>query len=232
MANGIRQTNAGVVTTSSGVAQTVTTGAGLTIDDFESYSTGAVPSPYTAVSTNPPAGVVTTDANSGSQSLNIQGPTATSTFQPTIKKTFSATSSVSELQVAYYEVADSFGGAIRWLSSNGETLCVVGSENPQASVVYGNGSSTRLESSPSPSYNSWRRFTVTPDFASGTFDVLWEDIDGSTGDSSVNGLSFIDNPSDVAEIQFGGEDRTQGSAGGFQQITDTFLVDDTTSLGP
>jgi len=212
-------------------SQTVTVGsAGLTIDDFESYSTGAVPSPYTAVNTNSNAGVVTTDANSGSQSLNIQGATGFSGFDPTITKTFSAVTS-GTVQVAYYETSSPSGGAIRWLDSSGEALCAVGSGNPEAQVVHSNGSATVLDSSPTPEYEAWRRFTITPDFANGTFDVLWEDIDGTSSDSSETGLSFVGNASDVAEIQFGG-DKRPSAAMGAGGIGGTFLVDDSSSLGP
>jgi len=228
MANGIRQTNSGVVQTSSGVVQTVAA-AGLTIDDFESYSTGAVPSPYTAVNTNSNAGVVTTDANSGSQSLNIQGPTGVSGFDPTIVNNFGG-SDPTTFQVTYYETSSPSGGAIRWLDSAGEELCTVGSANPEVQVVYDNGSVTTLESSPSPNYKAWRRFTVTPDFAAGTFDVVWKDIDGSTGDRTATGLGFVDNPSDVAEIQFGG-DKRPSAAMGANNIGGTFLIDDSSSLG-
>lgn len=231
MANGIRQTNTGVVQTSGGVVQTVAVGAGLTIDDFESYSTGGVPSPYSAVNTNSNAGVVTTDANSGSQSLNIQGPTDTNGFDPTITTTFSA-ATPDTVQVTYYETSSPTGGAIRWLDSSGEELCAVGSGNPQAQVVFGSGGSTEvLASSPTPNYGAWRRFTITPDFAAGTFDVLWEDIDGSTADSTATGLAFVGNPSDVGEIQFGG-DKRPGAAMGSNGIGGTFLVDDSSSLGP
>jgi len=210
-------------------SQTVTVGAGLTIDDFESYNTGSVPSPYTAVNTNSNAGVVTTDANSGSQSLNIQGPTGTNGFEPTITQTFAA-ATPDTVQVTYYETTSPSGGAIRWLDSSGEELCAVGSGNPGAQVVHGGGNGTVLASSPSPNYEAWRRFTVTPDFANGTFDVLWEDIDGTSPDATETGLSFVGNPSDVAEIQFGG-DKRPGSAMGANGIGGTFLIDDSSSLG-
>jgi hypothetical protein len=207
---------------------TVTTPASLTIDDFESYSTGSVPSPYTAVNTNSNAGVVTTSANSGSQSLNIQGPTGLNGFDPTITKTFSAVTP-DTIQVTYYETNDPSGGAIRWLDSSGEELCAVGSGNPQVQAVYGNNSYVLMESSPSPDYETWRRFTVTPDFGNGSFDVLWEDIGGSTGDRSQTGLAFVGSPSDVAEIQFGG-DKRPSAAMGANGIGGTFLVDDSSSL--
>lgn len=226
MANGIRQTNSGVVQTSSGVAQTVTTGAGLTTDDFESYSTGSVPSPYTStVNADANAGVVTTDANSGSQSLNIQTRIDGNFFVTSIKNTFTA-KTPNTLEVAYYETSSAFGGAIRWLSSNGDELAVVGTGNPQVMVRSSSGVNT-LTSSPSPNYSAWRRFTLTLDFANGTFDVLWEDLDGSSADKSLSGLSFIDNPSDVAEIQFGGDERN-----GAPMAADsaTILIDDSDSL--
>jgi len=229
MANGIRQTNSGVVQTESGVVQTVeSSGPSLGVDDFESYATGSVPSAYNAVNTNSNAGVVTTSANSGSQSLNIQGPTGTNGFDPTITKTFTAVTP-STVQVVYYETSDPTGGAIRWLDSNGEELGCVGSANPQVQVVHGSNTTTQLTSSPSPNYGAWRRFTLTPDFNAGTFDVLWEDIDGSSPNQSASGLSFVGNPVDVAEIQFGGDGRPS-SAMGANGIGGTFLVDDSSSV--
>jgi len=204
------------------------TATGPQIDDFESYSIGPVPLAYNAVNTNSNAGVVTTDANSGSQSLNIQGPTS-SGFDPTITKTFSATTP-DTIQVTYYETSSASGGAIRWLDSSGEELCEVASDNPGVWVTHGGFKNFNVKNSPSPSYGAWRRFTITPDFPNGTFDVLWEDIDGSSSNVSATGLSFVGNPSDVAEIQFGGSDRGDAPPRGSGGISGTFLIDDSSSL--
>jgi hypothetical protein len=200
MANGIRQTNSGVVQTSSGVAQTV----GLTIDDFESYSTGSLPSDYTAVNNGGPSAVVSSRAFSGSQSLKAEGDTAFGALTPRVERTFSAITP-SELQMVYQEDSDIRGISVQWYGSNGDELCSVGSANPQASVY--NGSGTTLESDPSPNYGEWRRFTITPDFANGTFDVLWEDLTGSTADATASGLSFNESPTDVAKVTIGADGR-------------------------
>jgi len=73
MANGIRQTNNGVVITSSGVAQSVVSTATLTtIDDFETYTVGNdVPSeaPEWGAAGNAPLVVGNTNVANGTQNV-------------------------------------------------------------------------------------------------------------------------------------------------------------------
>jgi len=214
-----------VASNDDSASQTVTVNS-VGIDDFESYSTGSVPSAYNAVNTTSDTGVVTTSANSGSQSLDLNSSFGDSGFLPCITNSFTGEQPPS-IQVAYYEISGTRGGAVRWLDSNGEELMSVGSGNPQVQVVHGAGASTtELTGSPSPDYQTWRRFTLTLDFGAGTFDVLWEDIGGSSSDESASGLSFVGSPSDVGEIQFGADLRPSAS----MRATGTFLVDDTSSL--
>jgi len=185
-------------------SQTVTVGAGPTIDDFESYSTGSLPSDYTAVNNGGPSAVVSSRAFSGSQSLKAEGGTNFGELTPRVERTFSAITP-SELQMVYQEDSSVRGISVQWYGSNGDELCSVGSANPAASVY--NGAGTTLESDPSPNYGEWRRITVTPDFAGGTFDVLWEDLTGSTADATASGLSFNGSPTDVARVTVGADGR-------------------------
>jgi hypothetical protein len=202
----------------------------VSIDDFEVYDpangipTGAGYQDFNADSS---AGVTSAESSSGTQSLNISGGGSPSNgFSANITKQFDPRVT-SGLRVSYYEGSSVGGGAIRWLSSNSEELCTVGTANPQVQVIFGGGSS-EIVNSPSPEYNEFRRFTITPDFSAGKFDVIWEDIGGSSPDAALSGLDFVDNPNDVARVEFGSDSR---GAGGMNASGD-FFIDDSSSLTP
>lgn len=205
MANGIRQTTSGVVETNSGVAQTVISSAPptLTTDGFEDYSTGSLPPEWTAIQSG--SQVTAAHASNGSQSLEAGGQADFGQWTTRVERTLSSPLQPAELTMSYYEDQSVRGIAVRFLDSSNEELFSFGTANPQAAVY--NGSGTTLESSPSPNYNAWRRFTATLDFSAGTFDVLWEDLTGSTGDRTATGLSFNDSPQDVSLIQIGADGR-------------------------
>jgi hypothetical protein len=195
------------------------------IDGFEEYTIGTVPSEYSNVSgTNTPQ-ITDNEASTGSQSFNVGGTgSGSNNFVTNVEKSFSPRVT-SGLRASYLEPSSVGGGAIRWLSSSGEELCTVGTANPQVQVIFGGGSS-EIVNSPTPEYDTWRRFTITPDFNAGTFDVLWGDIDGSSPDAALSNLNFVGNPSDVAKVQFGSDSRGPGE----MNASGNFYVDDVSSL--
>jgi hypothetical protein len=202
----------------------------ITIDGFEVYNpANGIPSGagYEDVNADSSAGVTQAEASDGTQSLNISGGGSPSSgFSTNITKNFDPRVT-SGLRVSYYEGSSVGGGAIRWRSSSGEELCTVGTANPQVQVIFGGGSA-EIVNSPSPEYNAFRRFTITPDFSAGTFDVVWEDLDGSSPDAALSGLDFVGAPDDVARVEFGSDSRGPGG----MNATGDFFIDEVSSLTP
>jgi hypothetical protein len=83
---------------------------------------------------------------------------------------------------------------MNFYDSNGNRMGKVGTNNPEVKIWYGDGSgnliSDEVISSPSPYYEAWRRCTVTFDWSAETFDVTWEDLDGSTADHTSSGYAL------------------------------------------
>lgn len=198
-------------------------GPPVVIDDFESYSNlGTAPGPYKAVGLD--AGLTNAQANSGSQSLNIDGDAGGGGFDPTVVNVLSSSVKPSQVQFAYREVQNVAGGAVRWLDSSGDELLSLGSGNPQVQIY--NGSTILLDPTPSPNYDTWRKFTVTNiDFSANTCDVNWTDIGGSTQDYSRTGVSFTDSPSDIAEVQMGADSRPPAEMS-VTNVAGNFYIDD------
>ena len=178
-------------------------------ETWQDYTVGQFPpSPYIEVDTA--GGQLIDDARSigsSDRSFHVDGNhgDVDDTFDPLARSTFDARQQET-LEVHYNETSNSQGQAWRWLDDTGDEICAVVADNPQV-YIYSGGGSTAVESSPSPSYNEWRRFEVTIDWSAGTFSVLWEDLTGGTGDRTVSGLSFVDNPQNVAQWEMGNDKR-------------------------
>lgn len=97
----------------------------------------------------------------------------------------------------YWETQNISGFGIHLYDSSGNEICVIGSNNPEPHVK---GANTDEDGASPGDYNSWRRFTITFDWANNQFDVLWEDVTGDAADQTWSNLDFINvNASDLAE---------------------------------
>ncbi|MFD1570150.1 MULTISPECIES: hypothetical protein [Haloferacaceae] len=119
----------------------------------------------------------------------------------------------TEVSWAYKETADSRGILYELFNENGDSIFELYTLNPQVGYESGFGH-RELTPDPSPNYDEWRRFTVTIDWGRNEFDVLWEDLTGSTPDLTANGESFKTTSSEVSEVFIGGgrRDKTGGNA--------------------
>lgn len=184
-------------------------------DNFDSYTVGnAPPSPW--VHQTPPNGLNTREVSdarglSGSQSyyiLDTSGGTNVSDEIAVFSYVdgFSAQKYTS-FTFSYYETSVNQNTAYRVLDSSGNSVFLVGTNNPQ--VYYADSSGyNELVASPSPDYGAWRTFTVTLDWTNNEFDVLWEDIGGSTANASASNLTMIDDtsPTDVDRVELAFDD--------------------------
>jgi hypothetical protein len=100
------------------------------------------------------------------------------------------------------ETSDSAGAGVFVLNENGNEILNGGTSNPAWGFNSGDGS-TCIESSPSPSYGAFRRFTIDFDWANDQFDLTWEDIQGSSGTQSYTGESFKNSSTGIGRISWG-----------------------------
>jgi len=108
----------------------------------------------------------------------------------------------SQITFAYRETSTQGGHQYYIENGSGQVICHFGTGNPEVGVESGSGAYC-LESLPNPDYGAFRRFTVTFDWPNDQFDILWEDIEGSTGDRSRAGLSFLNSSSEIGYVAVG-----------------------------
>jgi hypothetical protein len=112
-----------------------------------------------------------------------------------------------QISFEYWEYGSGQTGVLmNFYDSNGNRMGKVGTNNPEVEVWYGDGSGTLLSetvvSSPSPSYEAWRRCTVTFDWANDQFDFTWEDLDGSTPPHSSTGYTLRGSGTSLGEVGY------------------------------
>lgn len=110
---------------------------------------------------------------------------------------------------AYRETSNSGGVVIKVMNGSGQKIVVAGTTNADPRVEHGGGTWGFSRSG----YKDWRRFTITIDWGNETFDVLWEDLTGASSDESTNGKNFINSASTVGEVEVGGYQFSDKSAG-------------------
>lgn len=101
-----------------------------------------------------------------------------------------------KITFAYYEFSSSGGLAFVVTDGNQNRILQCGSSNPGV----GYNETGTLVNSPSPEYGEWRRFTIDFDWGAGTYDLLWEDLSGSTANQTVTGVSFMSSASQIDEV--------------------------------
>jgi len=175
-------------------------------DGFETYSNGAVPSPWNAPTS---ITVDVTDAQStqwGSKTCHFLGDPGNDTV--VLENTNIPNAAYTEFQFAYWEVGSGQTGVhMNLYDGTGARLCKVGTNNPEVEVwddadQDGILENNQLLATPSPEYEAWRRMTITIDWANETFDVLWEDITGSTADQSATGYTLAPNNGVIGEVGY------------------------------
>ena len=188
-------------------------GGDTKIDSFETYNTGsAPPNPWIDTGESDP-NVRVTSTPFGSQTVRFD------TDPGNDKKVlFTSVSSsdafqVDKIQFAYNEQSSSMTGVFLYAEdANGNLLLSIGTDNPAWEIFDDNGT-TILNTSPSPQYGAWRKVEVTFDWPSGEFDVLWEDITGSSANETFTGVIKTPNVGNVAEIGVESSPGGQGNLG-------------------
>jgi hypothetical protein len=164
--------------------------AGVGLDDFKDLTDGnSLPTPYD--STNLQAS--TSRSYTGSVSARTTGTGGGLPSFPT-----AITEDGATWQFLYNEDSSQNGFSLTPRNASGQIITYLGSNNPQVTVDDGDGNQ-ELVSSPSPDYDTWRRFTITLDFTNDQYDLLWEDVGGSTADQTLTGRSFANSASEVSE---------------------------------
>lgn len=103
---------------------------------------------------------------------------------------------------AYYETSRSGGNAYWVENTSGDTILALGTANPQFGYTGGDGGEEMINS-PNPEYEEWRLATVTFDWGAETFDVLWEDLTGSSSPIESTGNPFMNSASGIGEVGMG-----------------------------
>jgi hypothetical protein len=202
---------------------------GIGTDNFDSYSTGSTPpSPWNVVDSN---GIVSgtrgySDGQSWEFTANTSDPSnGVSTMA--YSEGFSA-NKYDEFTFIYWENPNNTGAAMRVLDSSGREVAAAGTDNPE--VVSNDGSSlVQHLGSVTPDYQEWRRFTLSFDWDAKTYDLLWEDLTGSTDDLKIEGLGFYNtNATDIARVEVTRDDRDDFGVGADTEI----WFDDVAGLSP
>lgn len=180
-------------------------------DSFEDLADGnAVPAAWNPVSAAIDSG---RGGSEGSLSVdNNDGPSG-----GTAKEDYAFASTVpggvapATITFAYYETSSSGGiGFEVWDSADSNIILRVGSANPEV----GYNDTGDIISSPSPEYGEWRRFTITFDWANDQYDILWEDVTGSTSDQTVSGAPFMNSASGIGASYIGAAGNVSWSGAG------------------
>jgi len=194
-------------------------------DDFDSYSTGSfMPSPWVQGNVGDRNEVSTLRSHSGSNSHYKE------VTNKAIKDDWAYVNTFPQRQynfisAKYNETSDSARGGFAIYNENENPIGAVFSDNPEVKVQHGGGE-TILLSSPSPSYDTWRQFEIIIDWGSGTFDVNWYDLDGSSSDQSGTGFSFINSSTAIGRVAISDENWI----GGAGSANDDQYSDDVTAL--
>jgi hypothetical protein len=206
-----------VVSTNStdGITVTVEEGLTFTVYDFDSDTLGdANPGPWTSV--NGTNAVSDAQAFSGSQSMYLQasGGGNGSRF---IDTSFTAGQYTDTFGFLYYETTNNSKTALEFVSSSGDTLLFVGTNNPNV-VVEGAGGYNELYNpalTGATSYDRWREFQVVFDWANTEADITWIDRDGSAPTQSATVSLKSASTYDLAEVAVteGGDAGSWGGSG-------------------
>lgn len=173
-----------------------------TWDDLSAGSSAPSP-PYEKTGAE---NVSTSQSLSGSNSMEYSQDPATvgtGTIDGTPYLDFSSSPETpTEITMGYWEYATTNSMVYAVYNENADFMFYVGSQNPQ--VVYtNNGGEQELVGSPNPSYETWRKFTLTLDYANNQYDLLWEDIGGSTGDQTATGVGFDASATGIGGVAYG-----------------------------
>lgn len=79
----------------------------------------------------------------------------------------------SKFEYFWNETANSYGGGIRLINSNGNVEAGFATDNPQWEIDDGGGIETVYSGD---GYDRWIRYTITFDWSKGTFDIEFEDL--------------------------------------------------------
>lgn len=187
-------------------------------DNFDSYATGSTPpAPWTVLASN---GVVTgSQSYSGSQSWEFTGDIASHSGALTVlaySEGFPA-KQYSTVQWVYRETTNSYGHQFRVLDSAGNEITTAGTGNPQVGYWAGSDWIQLVSGSTvDPSYQEWRRITLTFDWANSAFDILWEDLTGLAANVSATGQAFYNgSAADVGRMEVVQDDRADSAGEGF-----------------
>jgi hypothetical protein len=184
------------------------TQATIQTDSFENYATdGTAPPNWNVVDGE----VTTASSSAGSQAFSNNKSEGTDGVA-VIDSGDPSGQAPDSITFAYWEASAS-GGLAYWIENgSGNDILAVGSTNPSAQYRDGNGEGT-IEGSPTPDYEAFRRFTITFDWANDQFDLLWEDIGGSTADATASNLPFMNSASGIHHVYAGAYDFGAGSGG-------------------
>jgi hypothetical protein len=185
-------------------------------DGFENYSTGSIPSVYEVNGTNS-SEVTSTHAEEGSQSILVDydvsngddeyNPT-TGNFSYLVQRVYVGSGRPNEIQLYMREPSSGRGGVVWWEDQNGNIPFVVGTANPEWSVVHDKADNISIIDD-TGRYDEWLKFTITPNWQNNKFDVELSTNASDTG-GSLSGLNFIDGAGSInkTRIGVGGEYRS------------------------
>lgn len=194
------------------------------IEKFDSYPIGEFPNSYVIEDNSVKDYIYIDDSKSLSNGQSLRfGQTSGGNYQfgeidngfkthvygnlPSIKP--------GEVTMSYYETNNSTGQWVRWMDNDKE-LFSVGTNNGELEYVSRNNKERmKGDNYVSPTYNEWRTYTITIDWETKTFDLLWKDITGSTSNVERTGLSFVDeNIENITRVEFGRDQRVTDDGSG------------------
>lgn len=174
------------------------------VDSFEGETIGTDPSGWTT------AGGEVTDAVGASDGTKAYANnTAVSSGSAFLETSGLGGRQPDQITYAYRETSGSGGHNYVARNTSGNTLFRIGTANPQVIVDHA-AEATIMESAPSPNYGAWRRFTLTFDWANGTFDATWDDVGGSTASVTETGLSMMATADGISSVAAGDYPFTDG----------------------
>jgi hypothetical protein len=127
---------------------------------------------------------IRTDVTRGSYSIGGEDNSAPLEIAKISPANLSGGRKMSFLEFYWYEIANSHGGGIAMMDSNGSEVLGVATDNDELNIKDDNGWEYVENGS---GYSSWYRIEITFDWQNNTADVYWKDTDGSGVESTFTG---------------------------------------------
>ncbi len=88
--------------------------------------------------------------------------------------------------ISYVENTGNAGCWFELQSSSGDPLLVVGTNNPQVTIIDAGGGQDKVFSPDSPEYDVWRVFDISVDWSDRTASITWRDPQGNHSDKTYS----------------------------------------------